>query len=95
MGCKYWFVDSKIIVPGSAEKGFEGCHYFRSMRSHKEAFAAIVQINEDSHTKKNDLLLLSKLMELQKSPLPALVKEIMKLDAFKDLLCQQRVLNLK
>ena len=35
MGYKDWFVDYAIIAPGSAEQGFEGRHYFRSMRLHK------------------------------------------------------------
>ena len=35
MGYRDWFVDSVIIAPGSAEQGFEGKHYFRSMRLHK------------------------------------------------------------
>ena len=55
------------------------------MRLHKETFAAIVQIEVESHSKNTDVLLLSKLTELGKSPSPALTEEIMKLDAFKDI----------
>ena len=51
MGYKDWFVDSEIISPGTAEQGFEGLHYFWSVRLHKEAFAAIVQTKVQSHTK--------------------------------------------
>ena len=52
---------------------------------HKEAFAAIVQTEVESHSKNTDVLLLSKLIEFGKSPSPALTEEIMKLDAFKDI----------
>ena len=55
------------------------------MRLHKEAFAAIVQTEIESHSKNTDVLLLSKLIELWKSPWPTLAEEIMKLIAFKDI----------
>ena len=98
MGYKDRFVDSEIIEPGLAEQGFEGRHYFRSMRLHKEVFVAIVRTKVESHTKNIESLLLSRLKELRKSSSPALVEEIMKLDAFKDIkntMYQLRVLNLK
>ena len=98
MGYKDWFVYSEITVPESAEQGFEGRHYFRSMRLHKEVFVAIVRTKVESHTKNIESLLLSRLKELRKSSSPALVEEIMKLDAFKEIkntLYQLRVLNLK
>ena len=59
----------------------------------KEVFAAIVQIKVESLNKNNDPPLLSKLIELQKSPSPALVEEIMKLDVFKDI--KQHVVSTK
>ena len=59
----------------------------------KEVLAAIVQIKVESLNKNNDPLLLSKLIELQKSPSPALVEEIMKLDVFKDI--KQHVVSTK
>ena len=62
MGYKDRFVDSEIIAPGLVEQGFEGRHYFRSMRLHKEEFAAIPQTKVESHTKNIDPLLLIKLM---------------------------------
>ena len=43
MGAKRWFVDLEIIVQGSTEQGFQGRHYFWSMRLHKEAFEATAQ----------------------------------------------------
>ena len=85
MGYKDWFVDSEIIAPGSAEQGFEGRHYFRSMRLHMEAFAASAQIKVESLIKNIDPLPLSKLIELRKSPSPALVKEIIRLDVFEEI----------
>ena len=45
----------------------------------------IFQTKVELHTKNIDPFILSKLIELRKSPLPALVKEIIKLDAFKDI----------
>ena len=84
-GYKNWFVDSGIIAPESAEQAPDRRHYFWSMRLHKEAFAAIDQTKVESLTKNTDPLLLSKLIELRKSPSPALVEEIMKLDTFKDI----------
>ena len=59
----------------------------------KEVLAAIVQIKVESLNKNNDPLLLSKLIELQKSQSPALVEEIMKLDVFKDI--KQHVVSTK
>ena len=47
-----------------------------------EAFAVSAQTKVEPLTKNIDPLLLSKLIELRKSPSPALVKEIMKLDVF-------------
>ena len=100
MGYKNWFVNSEIIAPESAEQGFQRRYYFLSMRLHKEAFAAIVQRKVESLTKNIDPLLLSKLTELRKSPSPALVQKMIKLDAFKDIkqhtvLTTSTVLNLK
>ena len=58
------------------------------MRLHKEAFGAIVQIKVESITEKFEnigAVVSSKLIELQKSLSPALVEEILKLEAFKDI----------
>ena len=43
IGYKDWFVDAGTIAQGSSSQLFEGSHYFRSMRIHKEAFDALVQ----------------------------------------------------
>lgn len=42
-GYNQWCVDSGIIASGSADQAFEGRHYYRSMRVHKECFDALVQ----------------------------------------------------
>ena len=60
MGYEDWFVDSEIIAPGSGDQSFEGRHYFRSMRLHKEVFAAIVQTKAESLAINIVPLLLSK-----------------------------------
>ena len=54
----------------------------------KEAFGAIIQTNVESITKifeNISAVLSSKLIQLQKSPSPALFEEILKLVAFKDI----------
>ena len=38
-----WWVDAGVIAAGSADQAFEGRHYYRSMRLHKECFDALVQ----------------------------------------------------
>ena len=60
MGYEDWFVGSDIIAPRSADQGFERRYYFRSMRLHKEAFAAIVQTKAESLAINIDPLLLRK-----------------------------------
>ena len=38
MGKKDWFVDSGILVQGSADQNFKRMHYLQSIRLHKDAF---------------------------------------------------------
>ena len=88
MASKDSFVNSGIIAQGLADQGFEGIHYFQSMRSHKKKFGAIVQTNVESITEnfeKIGAVVSSKLIELRKSPSPALVEEIPKLENFKEM----------
>ena len=42
VGFKQWCKDAGVIACGSADKAFEGGHYYGSMRIHKEMFCAIV-----------------------------------------------------
>ena len=100
-GNKSWFVDSGIIAQRLADQDFEEILYFQSMHLHKEAFEAIVQANVESipenfesigtvvisHWKLEniDAVVSNKLIELRKSPSLALVEEILKLEAFKDI----------
>ena len=51
-GYKAWRVDAETIAPGSADQAFEGLHYYRSMRLHKECFDAMVQFRIDKITGK-------------------------------------------
>ena len=58
------------------------------MRLHKEALRTIVQTNVEwltENVKKFDAVMSSKLIELRKSLSPALLDEILKLEAFKDI----------
>ena len=79
---------SGIIAQGSADQGFQGIHYFQSMRLHKEGFGAIVQANVQLITenfKSISPVVSRKLIDLRKSPPPVLAEEILKLVAFKDI----------
>ena len=49
-GYRQWCVDSDIIASGSADQAFEGRHYYRSMRVHKECFDALVQFKVEEIT---------------------------------------------
>ena len=79
MVTKDWFSNSGITAKASADQVFEGKHYFQSVCLYKEAFRAIVQTHVDG------AVVSSNLIELRKSPSPALVEEILKLEAFEDM----------
>ena len=58
------------------------------MCSHEEAFEAIVQTNVESIAENFENIggvVSRKLMELQKLPSPALIKKLLKLEAFTDI----------
>ena len=77
MDNKVWFVDSGIIAQRSRGKGFEEIHCFQFMRWHKEAFGAVVEKNIESiigNFEDNGAAILSKLIDVRKSPSPALVE---------------------
>ena len=42
-GYRKWCADAKTIAEGSIDQAFAGCHYYQSMRMHKECFDALVQ----------------------------------------------------
>ena len=63
-------------------------YYFQSMHLHKETFGAIVQTNVESITENFENIgagVSRNLIELQKSPSPAPVEKILKLEAFKNI----------
>ena len=70
IGYKDWFVDAGTIAQGSSSQAFEGRHYFRSIRIHKEAFDALVQQVEHITDNFNSVngTLLSMLERLRISP---------------------------
>ena len=49
-GMKQWCVDAETIADGSADQAFEGRHYYRCMRIHKECFDALVQMRTEQIT---------------------------------------------
>ena len=87
-------IDTGLLIQGLLEKDKwtkalnEYIHYFQFMRWHKESFGAIVQKNVKSITRNFENIgtaMSSKLIELRKSPSPALVEQILKLEDFKDI----------
>ena len=77
-----------IIAQGPVDQDFEEIYYFQSMRLHKEALGAIVQTNVGSITEKVEnigAVVWRELIELLKLPSPALVGEILKLEALIDI----------
>ena len=85
LGLKEWCIDAKTIAPGSAEQAWEGRHYYRSMRCHKECFDALVRTRIDKITKNHtetDPELLTALVELRKNPSPDAADKILSLEPF-------------
>ena len=87
-------IDTGLLIQGLLDKDTwtkalnEYIHYFQFMRWHKESFGAIVQKNVKSITRNFENIgtaMSSKLIELGKSPSPALVEQILKLEDFKDI----------
>ena len=66
-----WCVDSAVIAKGSADQAFEGRHYYRCLRMHKECFDALVQQRIETITKGFSLMdpaLLAAVKSLRKNP---------------------------
>ena len=90
-GYKQWCVDAGIIASGSADQAFEGRHYYRCMRIHKEVFDALVQfkIEEVTQSHKNiEPELLSSLVTLRKDPSPSTLEKVVESPAFNILLAE-------
>ena len=88
-GYKQWCVDSGIIASGSADQAFEGRHYYRSMRVHKECFDALVQFKVGEITaghSNTEPELLSSLVALRKQPSSSTVDNVVKSPGFESLL---------
>ena len=72
----------------TADQGLEGIHYFQSMHLHKDIFGTIFQTNVELITGNFEnigAVVSSKPIEFRKSPSPALVEDILRLGAFKDM----------
>ena len=90
-GFKEWCIDAKIIASGSADQAWEGRHYYRSMRCHKECFDALTRVKIEEVTKSHadtDPFLLSMLVKLRTDPSSDVVSRILNLDTFNDLVTQ-------
>ena len=64
LGLQDWLADLRTIAIGSASQPFEGRHYYRSMRLHKERFDALVQRRVEDATNKFELIYLHLLSNL-------------------------------
>ena len=88
-GYRQWCVDAGIIASGSSDQAFEGRHYYRSMRIHKECFDALVQfkvgIVTESHNK-TESEFLSSLVAVRKSPSSSTVERVINSPGFNDFL---------
>ena len=88
LGFQDWFVDAGTIAAGSVNQAFEGRHYFRSMRLHKEAFDALVQLRVDNITKNFqniDHRLLTNLITLRESPSDKTLEQVTNMKEYKEL----------
>ena len=49
-GYQEWYSDAGVIAEGSVTNAFQGKHYYRSMRLHKEGFDALSQMRIEKLT---------------------------------------------
>ena len=88
---RQWCVDAGTIAKCSSEQAFEGRHYYRSIRVHKECLDALVQHRVEKIT--NDHMdiesnLMSFLSNLRKNSNPSSLEEVMKVDSLSSLVRQ-------
>ena len=84
-GYKQWCKDANTIARGSADQAFEGRHYFRSMRVHKECFDALVQFRIDKiYNGLQDIEegLLEKIKLLRMNPSPTSLDRVLQENEF-------------
>ena len=84
-----WFVDSENIYPGSVSQVFEGRHYYRSIRLHKERFDALVQRRVEDITNEFKLIhrnLPSNLSELRQGPFSEAMEHVTNMKEYKQLI---------
>ena len=83
------YSDAGVIAEGSSSQAFEGRHYFRSMRIHKEGFDALCQHRMENLTddyRNIDETLLHNLKILRKTPSSEAVQQIMSSKEFLEFL---------
>ena len=79
-GYQSWWVDAGTIAFGSSENAFNGGHYYRNMRLHKESFNALVQFRAEKITSgfsEIDPNLKLKLQQLSSAPSPEAMEDVM------------------
>ena len=90
-GYKDLCIDAGVIAVKSAEQAFNGEHYSRCMRLHKEMFDALVQTHMEDITNNPtecNAFLLSKLQSLQSNPCFDLLDAVLKLPEFSTLIAE-------
>ena len=83
-----WCVDAQAIAGGSAEQAFEGRHYYRSMRVHKECFDALIQYRIENLTgglSKLSSTLLEAMRSVRVNPSTVTLQNLMHLQEFEDI----------
>ena len=81
-------VEAEVIAKGSSDQAFEGRHYYRCLRVHKESFDALVQLRVENLTDNHRSTpsdLIAKLQTLRKSPSSESLKTAMECLSFETL----------
>ena len=87
-------VEAEVIAKGSSDQAFEGRHYYRCLRVHKESFDALVQLRVENLTDNHRSTppeLMAKLQTLRKSPSSKSLKDVIECPSFETL--YRRVLD--
>ena len=87
LGFKDWWVDAGAIADGSAAQAFEGRHYARSVRLHKQSFEALVKnrMREENIVIKLDQDMRNMIAKLRSNPCSENLESLIGLPGFKDL----------
>ena len=87
LGFKDWWVDAGAIADGSVAQAYEGHHYARSVRLHKQSFEALLRhrMNSKSVGTKMDANMREVIAKLKNNPNSENLKSLLRLSGFKDI----------